>query len=139
MTKGQDTDIIASSNDDLLLFIGLHIDPGLFSKASEFTVNFRLIEVATNQSFNNYWSGLSVGLKPYAPALYVWMYWPQAAFAGVRNSARSAGSMNKGDGLYLYRPYILLYSYPFSELGHPQGDSEFAVAEDHYLLLESGN
>jgi hypothetical protein len=89
MTRGLDSDVIVNSSDDLTLFMGLNIDLSLFDQGYGCSVNFRLIEVATNQAFNHYWWVQLDSLRQWAPSMWLSMSWQRAAWAGVRNGAYS--------------------------------------------------
>jgi hypothetical protein len=137
---GKLTNIIAYSGNDLTLGFNLYVDVSLFGNGYLFSANFRIIEAATNQIFNHYWNAELDGLRPYAPDMYLLDAFDKAAYAGVANSAYAFFGQAQGDGLYLYRPYFLVYAgTPGQELTYFSGKSEFGVSEEHYLLLESSD
>ncbi len=137
---GKATNVIEYSGNDLGLWFNLHVDTSLFGHGYTFSANFRVTEVATNTPYNHYWNGQLDGLKPYAPSMYLVMSWSKAASAGVYKSAYSFFGQGSGDGLYLYRPYFLVYAgEPLGEFIGFSGKSEFGVGEEHYFLLESSD
>jgi hypothetical protein len=140
LSAGKDTDVVSWSGSDLTLMMGLHVDLGMFGKGYDFSANFRVVEAASGQAFNHYWNGKLDGLKQWAPSMWLSMSWAKAEWAGVKNSHYAVFGTNKGDGLYLYRPYFLVYAGELDvEFIIFSGNSEFGVAEEHYFLLESGN
>lgn len=138
ITAGQDRDIVVWSEDELALFFGLNADAGLFGHGYEFTANFRVIEASTNQTFNHYWTGKLDGFQAFAPNMWLSMTWAKAAWAGVSKSHYSFFGSGVGDGLYLYRPYFLVHAGVLDvEFVIYSGKSEFAVADEHYFMVES--
>jgi hypothetical protein len=135
----QSSNAIPYSGSPLELFMYLHIDSSLFDHQWQFTANFALTEVATNQRFNNYWVGNLDGLKQWAPDLYIFMYWPSAWSAGASKSGYSYSGAPQGDGLYLYRPnFAVQIVAHWTELGPDfEGESQYAVSEEHYFIVES--
>jgi hypothetical protein len=135
----QSFNAIPYSGSPLELFMYLHIDSSLFDHQSQFTANFALTEVATNQRFNNYWVGNLDGLKQYAPDLYIFMYWTTASSAGASKSGYSWSGATQGDGLYLYRPYFAVQiPYGWLDVGPDfRGLSQYAVSEERYFIVES--
>jgi hypothetical protein len=139
-SAGNFTNVIQYSGNDLGLWFNLNVDLSLFGQGYTFSANFRVIEVATNTVFNHYWNGQLDGLMALAPSMYLVMSWAQASAAGVSKSAYSIFGQGVGDGLYLYRPYFLVYAgTPSGEFVIFTGKSEFGVAEEHYFLLESSD
>lgn len=134
--------VVADSGEPLYLWIEVHADLSLFGYGYKFSANFRIIEVATNTTFNHYWNGDFDGLKPYAPDMSLLCSWKRASDAGVYKTAAPYTGLEPkgtdGDGLYLYRPYFLVYAgTPEGEFIVFSGRSEFGVAEEHYFVLES--
>ena len=132
MSEGQITNVISLGND-LLLQLGFYIDPTLIAlNGYSYAVNFRIVEVMTGNEFNYYFpSGgpepqfIAVASLPKAPYIDMWLYWSSPGPPGLDRG---------GDGLYLFRPYIIVYEIP--EL-LPSGNSIYSVAEEHYFLNEA--
>jgi hypothetical protein len=115
-TQGTDRDVLRWDGDDLELTLGATLDQGLVGKP--FQINWRLIRTSDGHVFNypvNYYGGVS------GTTFATWLWWPRAKDAGV------------SEGLFLFKPYVYFLQAREIEVF---GQSEFAVADDHYFLVE---
>ena len=98
------------------------------------------MEIASGTIRNSYWNG-PLNALPNAPSLWLSWSFTYAFEAGVANSRYGFGDYGPfGDGCYLFRPYFMVWvsQPPSTQLLYPAGNSEYAVAEDHFLMLEAG-
>src|SRR5258708_7021393 len=99
------TDVIISDLDDIELSVGWQINPALFGNGYNFRINHRILEANSNEFYNNYFFG-AVDTLP-GTSLITWLWFSQARHAGVRKT-RFGYFDNPDDGLYIYRPYIIV-------------------------------
>jgi len=139
VTEGVDRDVVRWSTNDLTLFFGLSIDQALFGSAFRFLANFQIVEVASGATHNTYWNA-PLDALPNAPSLWLSYSFTYAFDAGVANSRYGGGDYGpSGDGCYLFRPYFMVWvsQPPSNQLLYPAGKSEYAIGEDHFLMLEA--
>ena len=138
VTEGVDRDLVRWSTSDLTLFFGLNIDLSLFDNAFRFLANFQIVEVASGRTSNHYWNG-PLDALPRAPGLWLSWSFTYALEAGVYNSRYGSSYGPFGDGCYLFRPYFMVWvsQPPSTQFLSPAGRSEYAVADEHFLMLEA--
>ncbi len=137
-TEGVDRDVVRWATSELTLFFGLNLDLSLFDNAFRFLANFQVMETASGRITNNYWDG-ALDALPRASGLWLSWSFTYAFEAGVYNSRYGSTWGPFGDGCYLYRPYFMVWvsQPPSAQFLLPGGRSEYAVAEDHYVMLEA--
>jgi hypothetical protein len=115
-TQGVDRDVLRWDGDDLELTMGVTLDQVLVRKP--FQINWRLIRTSDGHVFNypvSYYGGVS------GTAFGIYLWWSQAKYAGV------------SEGLFLFKPYIFFLQAAEITVF---GESQFAVADDHYFVVE---
>ena len=138
ITDGIDRDVVNYAEGGTFeLFFGLSIDVSLFDQGFLFVANFQIEEVRSGQLFNHYWEGDFDSL-PHAGGIWLRTAFTSAAAAGARNAPVSYFGTNKGDGMYLFRPSFAVIAFVSGDPGYTTGASEYAVAEEHFFLVESG-
>lgn len=138
VTEGVDRDIVRWGTSDLALFFGLNIDLSLFDNGYRFMANFQVVETASGRTENHYWDG-TLDALPRAPGLWLSWSFTYAFDAGVTSSRYGYGYGPRGDGSYMFRPYFMVWlsELPNTGLLFPAGRSEYAVADDHFFMLEA--
>jgi hypothetical protein len=139
-SRGKLTNVLISDLDDLELKVYWQFAPALLGNGYNFRINHRILEPNSNEFYNHYFNGAldSIG----GTSVYFWIHFSEARHAGVRKT-RFGYFENPDDGLYVYRPYVIIDVAQLDESGsEPElvfsGASEFAVAEEHHLLVETG-
>jgi hypothetical protein len=138
VTEGVDRDLVRWSTSDLTLFFELNIGLDLFDNGFRFLANFQIVEISSGRIANHYWDG-TLDALPHAPGLWLSWSFTYALDAGIYNSRYGSAWGSFGDGCYLFRPYFMVWvSQPSStQFLSPAGLSEYAVADDHFLMLEA--
>jgi len=136
---GVTSDIIRIGNG-FTLVINATIDPSLFGRNFRFDANWCIVRVADNQVvYNWWWSGgnypVSVDSLP-GPNFWISLTWNQASDANV-NAGEGGNAENSHEGMYAFRAYFFVDTATYGgSLYRPNGTSEFAIADDHYLWRE---
>jgi hypothetical protein len=125
VTSGIDRDVVSSPQEQVILFFTLAFDFNQFQWNSGFgfRANFQVENYASGLKTNVAWNDL-LGALPQAPSIWLSMQWTAANF-GISTP-----------GVYLYRPTFTVMVPNPGELPAFIGDSDFAVAEEHFLILE---
>jgi hypothetical protein len=124
VTDGVNREVVASSSSHLQLFLTLSFDLSQVRNWTDlFIANFQMENYQTGAKINTYWNA-PLSALPQAASIWLLEEGPASAF-GLATP-----------GLYLYRPTFTIVSANPRELPAFIGLSHFAVAEEHYLILE---
>jgi hypothetical protein len=125
VTSGVDRDVVSGPQAPVVLFFTLAVDLNQFTwnPSFAFTADFQVENYYTGQKTNRFWIA-SLNALPQAPFLWLSLGGAASAF-GVSTP-----------GIYLYRPTFIVTAPNLRELPPFIGDSGFAVAEEHFFILE---
>jgi hypothetical protein len=122
VTDGVDRDVVTTPAAVTILFFTVQFDLNMINWSDRFRATFQIERYPTGNKTNAAWTAPLAAI-PQSPQ--VWLSWTDSA----------AGLGIVKSGVYLYRP-----TFEIGSSGDVQstGESDFAVAEEHYLLLETG-
>jgi hypothetical protein len=126
------TDVVPFEFSWMFLVVNFRVDPALYAAGNYyFRLNFQVKEVATGGLNNNMLFGPLSYLQGWNGVAMV----KQASTFGVRYSPHGGDE----HGLYLFRPYISMnryVSWPYRAVCDDPATAEYAVADEHYFMLE---
>ncbi len=123
------------------LVINATIDPSLFGSGFRFDAHWVIVRTSDNQAVYDRWWSANPGYPQTVdslpgPDFWISITWNEASDANV-NSGGGGNAEGSRDGMYAFRAYFFVDTSTYSNgLYRPNGTSEFAIADDHFLWRE---